>query len=570
MRAWAIVLLLLLVIFAVAVGVGIYLFSMLDATPQVSQNSVLRMELGGTLSEFPSENPFELLLDPNAPSLYDYWRVLDYAASDRRISGIYLEIQPLSYSWAQLDELRAILTKFKEESGKPIHAFLALDMVNESELSLASVADSLTLNPDTMLLINGLMAEVTFYQRTLQKLSIAPQFFQFKEFKSPEVYDRTAMSQPIREMYESLLGDLQKNLIESIAKDRGVSSEKVMELIDNGMTTPQQAVAAGIIDEVGYRTQVFARLGVREAKTNSISASDYFRSIKSRIDSRARRQVALVDAVGIITSGNSDAFSGILGGSSLAGHLRAVRTSGRFAGVLLRVDSPGGSAVGSDMVWNEVRLLEEAGIPVVVSMSGVAGSGGYYIAMGASKIISQPNTITGSIGVIFGKFDIEGFYNWLGMDVDHVKLGPYADIVSPFTTLDEAQQTQVMTWMQEVYKNFVGKAAEGRGTGFEELEAKAKGRVYTGAQALELGLVDDLGGFDKALEHVRAAIGASPGEAIQLVRYPRPKTLWETLTADGFVRMASERQNLLKWLETELQTLATPAPRLLMPEARIY
>ena len=570
MRAWAIVLLLLVLIFAVAVGVGIYLFSMFDATPQVSQNSVLRVELGGSLSEFPSENPLEILLNPNAPSLYDYWRMLDYAATDARISGIYLEIQPLAYSWAQLDELRTILTKFKEKSGKPIHAFLALDMVNESELSLGSVADSLTLNPDTMLLINGLMAEVTFYQRALQKLSIAPQFFQFKEFKSPEVYQRTSMSQPIREMYLSLLGDLQKTLIGNIAEDRGVTTEKVMEMIESGMTTPPEALAAGIVDEVGYRTQVFARLGVREPEKNSISASDYFKSVKARIEGRGRRQIALVDAVGIITSGESDAFSGILGGSSLAGHLRAVRTSGRFEGVLLRVDSPGGSAVGSDMVWKEVRLLEEAGIPVIVSMSGVAGSGGYYIAMGARKIISQPSTITGSIGVIFGKFDIEGLYNLLGMDVEQVKLGPTADTLSFFSTFDESQQTQIQSWMEEVYRNFVGKAAEGRGISFEELEAKAKGRVYTGAQALELGLVDDVGGFDKALEHLREAVGAGANEAIRLVRYPRPKTLWETLTADGFIRLATQRQSLAHWLETELRTLGTPAPRLLMPEARIH
>ena len=222
------------------------------------------------------------------------------------------------------------------------------------------------------------------------------------------------------------------------------------------------------------------------------------------------------------------------------------------------------------MVWKEVRLLEEAKKPVVVSMSGAAGSGGYYISMGASRIVSHPSTITGSIGVIFGKFDLEGLYDWLGMSVDRVKISPNADLFSASTPLSAIQRQQITAWMQEIYDTFVTKAAEGRGTTFEDLEAKAHGRIYTGAQALELGLVDSLGGFETAVTELKEVLGLEPGDELELVHYPRPKGLWELLSSGDLVHLPFESASLKKWLESELHNLTTPAPRLLMPEARIH
>ena len=217
--------------------------------------------------------------------------------------------------------------------------------------------------------------------------------------------------------------------------------------------------------------------------------------------------------------------------------LRDVRESGKYEAVLFRVDSPGGSAVGSDMVWREVELLEEAGTPVIVSMSGVAGSGGYYISMGASKIISQPTTITGSIGVIFGKFDLGGLYDWLGISIDRVKTSPNADLFSFSTSLTSEQREQVIAWMQEIYDAFVSKAAKGRGMEFAKLEEMARGRIYTGEQARKIGLVDDIGGFPRALEHVRQSLELEDDARINLVRLPKPKSFWETLSELGAVRM---------------------------------
>jgi len=275
-----------------------------------------------------------------------------------------------------------------------------------------------------------------------------------------------------------------------------------------------------------------------------------------------------VTGVGIITAGGQSSFDEGIGGASLAKTLREVRKDDSYKAVLLRVDSPGGSPVGSDMVWKEVRELEAAGKPVVVSMSGVAGSGGYYISMGAGKIVCQPSTITGSVGVIFGKFDIEGLANWLGMDVERVKISPNADMFSPYTRMTEKQKTQVHDWIEQTYRHFVTKAAEGRGSTYEEFEPKAHGRIYTGSQAVEIGLADEVGGYDAAIASVKEALSLKESDSIELDRYPKPKTFWESLLG-GKLAQTRVQTSLPAWLKDQLDELQTAGPHLLMPDVEI-
>jgi protease-4 len=221
------------------------------------------------------------------------------------------------------------------------------------------------------------------------------------------------------------------------------------------------------------------------------------------------------------------------------------------------------------MIWKEVALLEEADKPVVVAMSGVAGSGGYYISMAARTIISQPSTITGSIGVIFGKFDMEGLYEWLGISVDEVKTSPNADIFSINASLNDEQRQSVESWMEDIYGNFVGKAADGRQMAYEELEPQARGRIYTGVQAKELGLVDELGGLQTAIDHMKEALELEEDEEIELVLYPRPKSFWEQLTSGGLIQVRQE-PSINQWLQKQFPLLSRPGPWILMPEANIY
>ncbi len=569
MKPWVIVIVVLILVLVLAAAAGAILVWSLSDSVSVSGNTVLNLTLGSPIPEAESENPFDLLFETDRVTLYDYWQLLDYAATDSRVKAISLEIEPMQLNLAQIEELREGLARFRE-AGKPVHAFLALDMVGESELYLATAADSITVNPDTGFLVNGLMAELTFFKRAMDKLEIKPQFIQFKEFKSAETYDRESMSPAIREMFRSILTDLEGRVVERIASDRSIEGEKVRARMADGMFNADDALETGLIDAVGYREDVRARL--EEAAGSGfqlLAAAKYHRANQGSLGASSEHRVALITGEGLITSGRSDAFSEVLGGSSLAEDLREVRKNDNFDAVLLRVDSPGGSAVGSDMVWNEVRLLREAGKPVVVSMSGVAGSGGYYIAMGANRIVSYPSTITGSIGVIFGKFDLEGFMNWLGVTVDRVKLEPNADVLSPFTTLDEYQVAQVTHWMQTIYDRFVSKAAEGRGLSFEVLEARARGRIYTGRQAKEIELVDDLGGYNAAVRNLREVLELPEDAAIQLTRYPRPKTFWEVLSETS-VQSSQVRSPLEQWVRQEWSHWSQAMPRLLMPEARIY
>ena len=552
---------------AVAVGIG---YALIFGAPlQIEEGTVVEIRLTGTLNELPQQNVLAPILGLETLSLWEMGKALQYAARDDRVSGVYLEIHPLLLSWAQIEELRDYMKEFRQ-SGKPLHVFLALDMVRDPELYLAVAADSITLNPDAGLLVNGLLAELTFYKNTMEKLGIKPEFIQFKEYKSAESYSRESMTPEIREMYESILEDMEGRLVSVVSQDRSVSEESIREILQSGVSSGTRAVEQNLIDGLGYENEVQDKFSDSDSeKYQGVSVSRYLSAAEAEFQIRSEHRVALVGGLGMITSGDSDPYSGIMGGMTMASNLRKVRENEDFKGVIFRVDSPGGSAVGSDMIWKEVVLLEEAGKPVVVAMSGVAGSGGYYISMAAREIISQPSTITGSIGVIFGKFDLEGLYEWMGITVDQVKTSPNADIFSLTSSLNEAQRESVESWTEDIYETFVGKAAEGRQVAYEEFEPRARGRIYTGVQAKELGLVDELGGLQTAIEHMKAALELGEDEEIELVLYPRPKTFWEQLASGGLVQVR-ERPSINQWLKEQFPLLARPGPWVLMPEATIY
>lgn len=569
-RTWVVVLLVVFVIFlALALGTGYYLIVGRPVT--IDQDTVLEVVLRGGLNELPPESPFAQIFEANGPSIWELEQVFRYAARDERVSGIYLEVHPLlGVSWAQIEELREYIQSFRE-SNKPIHALLAVDIVGEKELYLASSANSITVNPDAAFLVNGLMAEVAFFKGTMDKLGIRPQFIQFKEYKSAESFTRQRMTPEIREMFESILGDLQGRFISTVAKERKVEPARLEEFIAVGLAPATVGLEEGFVDALGYASDVLRELGLTgapEEDSRRVSAGRYVSAAKDRFRDRSRHRVALVGGLGSITAGESSPFADIMGGTTVANSLREIRKDKNFKGVLLRVDSPGGSAVGSDMIWKEVQLLQEADKPVIVSMSGVAGSGGYYISMGARQIISQPSTITGSIGVIGGKFDLSGLYNWLGITHDRVKLAPNADFFSPVTPLSDHQLRQFETWMEVIYRNFVTKAAEGRGMAYEELESRARGRIYTGAQAQEFGLVDQTGGLRTAMAEMKKALDLPEEETIELVRYPRQKTFWDALLGGDL--FGAQQPSFIQVLLKEMQYFSTPGAWLLTPEAEIY
>lgn len=567
-----VVLAIIVVLIVISIGLGALSLFLFKAPVRVAGNSVLEIGLGAELAEFPSEDPLAELFSAKGPNLWDLRRAIETAAEDDRIEALYLEVSPILASWAQVEEFRQILRSF-QDMGKPVTAFLAVDLVTEKELYLVSGADYVAMNPTAGVMIDGLMAEVVFSKRLLEWLKVRPDFIQMKEFKSPETYSRDRMTPEIRQMYESILTEIQDRFVDSISTDRDIAKDHLLELMQQGILTADSAKQEGLVDEVTYlslvRKKVRSDLGDDSDDYPTVSMRDY---IESEVDNGvfpAGKRVAVVSAVGTIIAGRSESVVGLLGGSSLSDTLRRLREDSRIWGVILRIDSPGGSAVGSDMVWKEIRLLEEAGKPVIVSMSGVAGSGGYYIAMGARHIVSQPSTITGSIGVIFGKFDLSGLYEWMGLDIDRIKLAENADLFSLYSSLTEKQRAQVGEWIEATYKTFVSKAAEGRGVAYEELEPKAHGRIYTGAQALELGLVDSLGGFETALREMKSALNVAEMDDLSLELFPKPLTLWERLSRGSLVKSTGSESSLLRTLREEVQRLETPSVWLLAPEIQI-
>ena len=549
-------------------GVGYYLF--FHKQPPIEQGMVIEIVLKGMLPDFPPKDTLAKIFKENHLSMWDLKLALERAARDKRIPAVYLEIHPLSLSWAQIEELRSYIRIFRE-SNKPVHVLLAVDMIQEKELYLASSTNSITANIDAGTLINGLLAELTFFKHTMDKLDVKPQFIQFKEYKSAQNFTRDRMSLPIRKMYTSIITDLEERFISTVASDRQIQEKTMRRIMQVGVSSAQKALDQNLIDTLGYRTDVEKRF-TDDSKTpkeyQGIDIIDYLAATKDQHNPSGEKRVAILEVAGMITSGHSNNYRNIAGGTTIASNLKKIRKNKEINGVILRVNSPGGSAVGSDMIWKEVQLLEESGKPVIVSMSGVAGSGGYYISMAAKHIVSQPSTITGSIGVIFGTFNIKELYQQLGITVDQIKLSPNADILSPFHSLTLQQRKDITSWMEFIYQTFVRKAAQGRNQNKGELELKARGRIYTGSQAQKIGLVDELGGLQTAIDRMKETLNVDPKEEIKLFLYPEPKTIWESLASGNFLQGTTP--SLTEWLSKEIQFLTTPTPWLLMPEPKIY
>ena len=571
-------------IFGVILGIllilfGIMVFALIrftrPAEVKVRNDSVLELTIAGELSDLPPTSPLAQFTGQGKFSLLEMGQALRAAAEDERIASIYCRIYPVQSSWASVEEIRSFMHQFRE-SGKKIYTYLSLDLVSDKDLYLASAADEIHLNQDSALMVNGLVAEVSFYSKMMNKLKVRPDVLQFKEYKSPESYTRSGMTPEFRSMYRSLLSDIQQRLTQALSREREIEPEELDRLMQNGILSSSSALAAGLVTHLGYEDEIRERLKTEssegEPEYRSISASDYLKAVKRRKKSSQPNKVALLGGFGPIMTGRSDeTWENTMGGDTIVSRLRKIRKDKSVKGLLFRVNSPGGSAVGSDKIWREIRLMEEAGKPVVVSMGGVAGSGGYYISMGARKIVAQPSTVTGSIGVIFMKFNLSGLFDqWLGITVDRVKLAENADILSPTTSLNSSQRDEVEEWMSHIYTTFVEKAAEGRHLTVEELERQAGGRIFTGHQARQRRLIDAVGGLNTALDLLKQELNIPAEEEVELVLYPKPKSLWESLLEGDWAQVSRRGQTLESLLKERLSEVTHPAPWLIVPELRIH
>ncbi len=456
------------------------------------------------------------------PSLWEITRALRHAAGDDDVRALVLHVGEVGWGWGRVAELRDAISEFRA-AGKPVYVSLA-GGTDQSYL-LAARATRLAMPPTATVWLDGLTASAMFLKGTYDKLGITPNFAHVGTFKSAvEQYTRTDMSAPARAAMQSLVDDEYGLLTDSLAAARGVTPERMRALVDDGPYGASGALAAGLVDTLLDESALDSlaveadgqRLGVRSLARYIDEQGD---------DSDLGDQIALIPAAGTIVSGRShdNGWSGAdLGSTTLIEALREVRLKRSVRAVVLRIDSPGGSGQASDEVWQEIQRVRRVK-PVVMSMSNLAASGGYYIACGSDGIVAEPGTITGSIGVFGGKLNVLGLYRKLGLNIETVSRGKHAEMMSQFRDFTPEESARFQAQLDDFYRIFVGRVSTGRGMPPARVDSLGQGRVWSGLAARRLGLVDSLGGLQAAVALAKSKAKLDGNADVPVVLYPHPR-----------------------------------------------
>ncbi|MGH9684853.1 MAG: signal peptide peptidase SppA [Candidatus Acidiferrales bacterium] len=493
----------------------------------IASKSVLVLDVSGTIDEQRSADIFSALSGESTPVLHDYLDAIDAAYNDHHITGIIVRIGPLSTGWGKLEEIRNHIVAFRR-SGKPSICYLGYDGIGNPEYYVASACSQVWLLPTAPMGIHGMMAEALFMRGTLDKLKIVPQFFHIAEYKTAtNMFTEKKFTPAHKDEVQTLLYGIYNEYLTDTSQARGIERSKFESLVNQGPLSTDDALAGGLVDRKAYWDQVQTFFKMRDGGWHPISLNRY----RAFLHPDGGDEIAIVHATGLIVSGESENTAGggfIMGGDSVAADIRRARNDSDIKAIVLRIDSGGGSAVASEVIRREVELAK-ARKPVVVSMSDVAASGGYWIAMSANKIVADPNTITASIGVLIGKFNVSGLYNLLGLSTDYVATSDNATMFSEQQNFTPAQQAAIQKSLQETYANFTKGVAEGRHMSVEAVDKIGKGRVWTGAQAQKLGLVDELGGIDAAVRAAKQLANIPENQSVHLLRFPVEKSFFQQL-----------------------------------------
>jgi protease IV len=496
--------------------------------PSIPDNSVLVLNLDGDVPEVPPVN-FGLPFGENQaqPTIRDLWTALHAAAADPKVKAILLKPHGLAIGWGKLEELRQDLVDFKS-SGKPIYAYLQTPGMHE--YYLASVADKIYVSPDDYLEIKGFRIEAVYLKNTLDKLGISFDVDHIGRYKDAgDILTQNSMSPETREVLNAMLDQVFGNFCSTVAASRHKSADDLRSLIDQGPFLASAAKDAGLVDELGYESQTLRDLKAK-VKARSDLVKTGYRSY-ARANPGSGQRIAFLAASGDIIRGTVDQPLGqadVIASETFSRTIQQVRNDKSIKGVILRVDSPGGDAVASDEILHEVKLLA-AEKPLVISMSDVAASGGYFISATGDPIVAYPNTVTGSIGVIYGKPNLHGLYDKLGVTKELLMRGKFAGIDSDYTPLSDAEKQKLHQGIEATYRSFVTKVATARKKTYDQIDPLAQGRVWMGAQASSNGLVDHLGGLNEAVQLARQKAKLGPNEEIMLVPFPPKRSLFDVL-----------------------------------------
>ena len=494
-----------LLIFILVGIIGAFAGGKSDKEVGLNENSVLELDINYVIPERSLNNPFEGLNiggfgEAKAMGLQEILSNIKKAASNEMVKGIYLKAEVSPNSYATLEEIRNELINFKK-SGKFIIAYG--EYMDEHAYYVASVSDKVFLNPSGEILLNGFSQQVMYLKGMFQKIGVEPELIRHGKYKSagePLIADK--MSNENRQQIEAYMGNLYQHFISGIAKSRKLKTEEMRAIVDElKIRQAEDAVALKVIDGLKYKDEVDAfirkRLGIEEKEKIAFVNMGKMKNVKGNT-SISDNKIAVVYCVGDIAGGEGDDET--MGSDRIAETIKKVREDDSYKALVLRINSPGGSALASDVMWREISLCKKKK-PVIVSMGAVAASGGFYIAAPADVIVAQPNTITGSIGVFGLMINAkELLNNKLGIKLETVKFGEFSDLGSPDRPLNEAERKVIQSAIDRVYTDFVKRVSEGRKMTAAQVDSIAQGRVWSGIEAKQVGLVDEFGGLDKAIE----------------------------------------------------------------------
>jgi protease-4 len=503
--------------------------------PSVPSSATLILRPGGELPEVEPDDVVGQVFGRDVNTVRGFVDALHKASRDSRVRSVLLMPSTLELPyWGKVQEMRDAITAFRK-SGKKVTAFL--EYGGDREYYLASAADQVFLMPSSSLDLTGVASYEMFLRGTFDKIGAYPDFVHIGDYKTaPNQFTQKGFTPAHREMAQSLNRDMYEQLVSGIAEGRKKSEDEIRTLFDQGPFVASKALEAGLVDELAYEDELDDRVPeLGKGNDRRIEGSDYQRISLASVGVRPRSRIAVLYIVGTIASGKGgfDPVNGTIAGSeSIVEQIRKIRDDNSIKAIVLRIDSPGGSSVASDVIWRELTITRQdnPGRPIVTSMSDLAASGGYYIAIPADAIVAQPGTLTGSIGIFGGKIVIGGTLGKAGVGTETVTSGANADMYSPFTPFTPQQRAKVEEFMQDFYKGFVGKVAESRKSTPEMIHAVAQGRVWTGRQALQHGLVDALGGLDTAVAMAKERAKIPADEDVQLVVYPERRNFFDALS----------------------------------------
>lgn len=527
--------LVLAVVLAVVIGILLLVSMFRKSEPTVRDNSVLVLKLDGAMPDYIPENALRRILQGDELTLDTLLEQLRKAKADKRIGAVLLDINMTGAGWAKAEEIRDAIADFRT-SGKPIYAYMELGTNKEYYIALA--CEKVFVAPPGDLFINGLAADVMFFRGSLDKLGIYPDVYQIGKYKNaPDSFTRKEMSEGHREVVNAILDDLFNRFVQTIATTRHKSPDEVRAIIDNAPYNAPDAQKIGLIDGANYRDEVEqdlkGRLGYKESDELRLTRDEDYKEIAPEsLGLNKGERIAIIYGTGAIGSGkseNSPTGGQSIGSDTMVKAIDDARKDDTIKAIVLRVDSPGGSSYASDVIWHAIELAKKKK-PVVISMSDVAASGGYYIACNANKIVAEPSTYTGSIGIFAGKPVMKEFYNWLGITNEYVLRGKNAGLFRETEKFTPEERDKFFGIIKSTYYDeFVPKVARGRGRTPEYIDSIGQGHVWTGAQAKENGLVDEFGGLDKAIEIAKQLAGIPADKGIKRVILPYPRSFFDSL-----------------------------------------